>query len=89
MTNKNTVTVGQDKNLDKKYKLWRIRAFWGTWLAYVGFYICRKTIAVAQPEFMKEFGWTKIDVGIILSGYLCLLHPFIHCFLNSFGNTRF
>ena len=70
MMNKNTVTVGQNKNLDKKYKLWRIRAFWGTWLAYVGFYICRKTIAVAQPEFMKEFGWTKIDVGIILSGYL-------------------
>ncbi len=34
MTNKNAVIEGQDKSLDKKYKLWRIRAFWGTWLEF-------------------------------------------------------
>jgi len=31
--------------------------------------LCRKSIAVAQPEFMKQFGWQESDVGIILSGY--------------------
>ena len=70
MTDKNAIIEGQDSSLDKKYKLWRIRAFLGTWLAYAGFYICRKTIAVAQPEYMKEFSWTEMDIGIILSGYL-------------------
>lgn len=70
MTSINAVIEGQDSRLDKKYKLWRIRAFLGTWLAYAGFYICRKTIAVAQPEYMKEFSWTEMDVGIVLSGYL-------------------
>ena len=55
--------------LDHKYKIWRMRAFVGTWIAYAGFYLCRKTIAVAQPEFMKEFGWGSELVGIILTGY--------------------
>ena len=64
------MTEGMDKALDRKYTMWRIRAFIGTWLAYAGFYLCRKTIAVAQPEFMKQFGWNEVDVGIILSGYL-------------------
>lgn len=64
------ITKGQDKELDRKYKLWRIGAFAATWLAYAGFYLCRKTIAVAQPEYMKQFGWDLIDVGVILGGYL-------------------
>lgn len=55
--------------LDRKYKIWRLRAFVGTWIAYAGFYLCRKTIALAQPEFMKEFGWGSELVGIILTGY--------------------
>ncbi len=70
MNDYETITEGVDKSLDRKYKLWRIRAFVGTWLAYAGFYLCRKTIAVAQPEFMKQFGWREAEVGIILSGYL-------------------
>ena len=70
MNNYEAITHGMDKSIDRKYKLWRIRAFLGTWLAYAGFYLCRKTIAVAQPEFMKQFNWQEADVGIILSGYL-------------------
>ena len=70
MSDQGFIVEGVDANLDRKYKFWRIRAFLGTWLAYAGFYLCRKTIAVAQPEYMKQFGWNLIDVGIILSGYL-------------------
>lgn len=55
--------------LHRKYKMWRMRAFAGTWIAYAGFYLCRKSIAVAQPEFLKEFGWTNELAGIILSSY--------------------
>jgi len=54
---------------DRKYKIWRIRAFVGTWIAYAGFYFCRKTIAVAQPEFMKQYGWGTDLIGVIITGY--------------------
>jgi len=64
-----TVSEGADTALDREYKLWRLRAFIGTWLAYAGFYLCRKTISIAQPEFMKEFGWGAELVGVILTGY--------------------
>ena len=63
------MTGSKKTMLDYKYKMWRIRAFAGTWLAYAGFYFCRKSIAVAQPEFIKEFGWTNELVGIMLSSY--------------------
>lgn len=52
-----------------KYKKWRIRVFAGTWLIYAGYYLCRKTISIAQPEFMKEFGWGADMIGMILTGY--------------------
>ncbi len=78
---------GKDPKLDRKYKIWRIRAFVGTWLAYAGIYLCRKTIAVAQPEFMKEFGWNEADVGIILSGYLIAYA--VGQFLNGAMGDRF
>jgi len=70
MVDSRVIREGDDPKLDRKYFIWRVRTFLGIWLAYAGFYLCRKTIAVAQPEYMKQFGWREIDVGIILSGYL-------------------
>jgi len=65
-----TVTC-QDANpeVDRRFRKWRIRAFWGTWLAYAGFYLCRKTLTIAQPELMKEFGWGASLFGVMLTGY--------------------
>jgi len=40
------------------------------WLLYAGYYLCRKNYAVAQPVFMREFGWNEQDVGVIISAYL-------------------
>lgn len=50
--------------------LWKLRVFIGTWLAYFGLYFCRKNYTIAQPEFMKEFGWNEMQVGTIVSAYL-------------------
>jgi MFS transporter, OPA family, sugar phosphate sensor protein UhpC len=54
---------------DRIARRWRIWAFWGTWLAYAGYYLCRKTLTNAQPEIMKEFGWTAQVMGIMITGY--------------------
>lgn len=69
MTEIKNVIEGQDKNLDRKYKMWRIGAWLGTWLAYAGLYFCRKTISVVPPEMMKEFGWEVHNIAFIMSGY--------------------
>ena len=63
------VREGEDSKVDRKYRWWRIGAWLGTWLAYAGFYLCRKTISVAPPEMMKEFGWELSTVTFIMSGY--------------------
>jgi len=61
--------AGYSVDTQTKYKKWRIRVFAGTWLIYAGYYLCRKTISIAQPEFMKEFGWGADMIGMILTGY--------------------
>ncbi len=49
---------------------WRIVVFAATWLAYASFYLTRKNYSVAQPALMEEYGWSKQDVGIIVTAYL-------------------
>lgn len=41
------------------------RVFWLLWITYAVFYIGRVNLAVAIPGMMDEFGWSKVDVGII------------------------
>ena len=58
--------------IHKAFQSWRYRIFGVMWLLYAGYYLCRKNYAVAQPVFMKEFGWNEHDVGIIISSYLTM-----------------
>ena len=50
-------------------KTWRYRIFAVTWLSYAGFYICRKNFSVVMPLLTDEFGFTKTDLALILTGY--------------------
>src|SRR5687768_15835807 len=49
---------------------WRIIVFAATWLTYAGFYFTRNNFSVAQPEFMRDLGWTKDMLGIVSTTYL-------------------
>ncbi len=49
---------------------WRARIFVLTWMTYAAYYLTRKNYPVALPEMMKEFGWEKSDVGIVVTAYL-------------------
>jgi len=81
---------GVDSRLDRKYKLYRIGAFLGTWLAYAGFYLCRKSLAVASPEILKQYGWNELDIGIVFTGYLTAyaIGQFINGALGDKVGTR-
>ena len=51
------------------WRRWQARVFIGTWLAYVGYYFCRKSLPVVQPVLMDEFGWSKLELGIVATAF--------------------
>ena len=48
------------------------RIFWITWLAYAGFYLCRKNLSVVLPLLNKVSGLRSIDLANIVFGYSLL-----------------
>ena len=49
---------------------WRLRIFVATWLAYVGFYFCRKPFSVAKGTLGSELHLSATDLGTIGAAYL-------------------
>lgn len=45
------------------------RIFWITWLAYAGFYLCRKNLSVALPLLNHVSGLRSIELANIVFGY--------------------
>ncbi len=48
---------------------YRVRIFAVTWLAYAGFYFCRKSFSVAMPLLKEELHFTKDDLSQIIFVY--------------------
>jgi len=58
-----------DNALTAEQRHWRRRIFAVTWMAYAGFYLCRKNFSVCMPFLAEDLGLTKSDFAIILSLY--------------------
>ncbi|MCW5962797.1 MAG: MFS transporter [Bryobacterales bacterium] len=48
---------------------WRLRIFAVTWLAYAGFYLCRKNLSVLMPVLQGDLGISKLDLANIVFAY--------------------
>lgn len=48
---------------------WRVRIFAVTWLAYAGFYLCRKNFSVLMPLLLQHTGITKDQLATAIFGY--------------------
>jgi len=46
-----------------------IRVFAGTWLAYAGFYLCRKNFSVVMPLLSRDYGFSKDDLASLIFAY--------------------
>lgn len=68
-------------------KTWRYRIFGVTWLSYAGFYLCRKNFSVVMPMLTDEFGFTKVDLALILTGYSLIY--MLGQFANGLLSDRF
>jgi OPA family sugar phosphate sensor protein UhpC-like MFS transporter len=56
--------------LTAAHRSWRVKIFASTWLAYVGFYFCRKPFSAAKKAIGEEAGWTATDLANIWAAYL-------------------
>src|ERR1043165_2554282 len=67
--------------LTAEQRKWRWRIFTVTWLAYAGFYLCRKNLSVLMPYLHDDFGYTKNDLAIAITGYN------LFYMIGQFGNA--
>ncbi len=56
-----------DEVVKKSYRRWRIQAFYSVFIGYGMFYLCRKNISTALPAIKDALGYSKTDLGIVLS----------------------
>lgn len=59
--------IQKEKN---PYRLWQIKIFSATWLAYVGYYFCRKAFYVVKSPLAETLSLSAIDLAHLGTGYL-------------------
>jgi sugar phosphate permease len=59
--------ITDKEELKKSFRHWRIQAFYSVSIGYAMFYFCRKNISTALPAIKDTLGYTKTDLGIVLS----------------------
>jgi len=77
--------MGSD--LSPEQRRWRTRIFIVTWVAYAGFYLCRKNFSVCMPFLQEDLGFSKNDLAVLIS-----LHSLMYAlgqFCNGVLSDRF
>ena len=73
--------------LTTEYRSWRCRIFGLSWLAYAGFYLCRKNISIAMPLLDQDLGFTIDHFAMLL--FLYSLFYALGQFYNGFLSDKF
>lgn len=60
----------QDRSLDRAYRPWQIRIFVATWLAYAGYYFCRKPFYVVKADMGGALGFSTQQLAHLGTAYL-------------------
>jgi phosphoglycerate transporter family protein len=55
------------KRMRATYRHWRIRVMYSLMVGYASLYLVRKNFSMAMPSFLDDFGYSKTDLGLILS----------------------
>lgn len=59
--------IQDPERVKKMYRHWRWRTLYGMVVGYAIYYFVRKNFSMAMPAFLSELGYTKTDLGIILT----------------------
>ena len=65
------------------YRPWQIKIFTATWLAYVGYYFCRKAFYVVKSPIADTLGLTAIDLAHLGTAY------FVFYMVGQFASVYF
>ena len=58
--------------LNPQQRAWRWRIFALTWMAYAGFYLCRKNLSVTMPLMSAQLNFSPMQLANIVFGYSLL-----------------
>lgn len=64
------MTLNNNTSPKDQYRRWQIRIFAATWLAYAGYYFCRKAFYVVKADLLNAFQLTTIDLAHLGTAYL-------------------
>lgn len=56
-------------DLTSGQRSWRWRIFAITWLAYAGFYLCRRNLSVAMPLLVSHLKYSNFQLANVIFGY--------------------
>jgi sugar phosphate permease len=56
-------------DLSSAQRVWRYRIFAITWLAYAGFYLCRRNFSVVMPLLERDLGYSNFQIAHVIFGY--------------------
>jgi len=75
----------------KTYNKWRLRILLSVILGYATFYLCRQNFSMIMPAFMEEFGYTKTQLGLVLSiaSVVYGVGKFVNGYLSDKSNARY
>ncbi len=75
----------------KKYNKWRIRILISIIVGYGMYYLCRQNLSMIMPAYMQEFGYSKDDMGSILSiaAFTYGVGKFVNGHLSDKSNARY
>jgi sugar phosphate permease len=69
-TGRSSPAFTQDQSLSRAYRPGQVRIFSATWLAYAGYYFCRKPFYVVKADMSRAFGLSSVQLGHLGTAYL-------------------
>ena len=83
--------IRDDAEVRRLYRGWRMRVMTSTMVGYAAFYLVRKNFSMAMPSFLTDLGYSKVDLGFILSLFSVLygIGRFANGVIADRSNPRF
>lgn len=79
-------------NIEKhSYRYWRIRILYSSIIGYAAYYLVRQNFSMAIPGLMDEFGYTKVEMGWIVTIFSIVygIGKFFNGYLSDRSNARY
>lgn len=83
--------IKDPEKIKKIYPYWRFRILYSMIIGYAVFYFVRKNFSMAMPAFLQDLGYTKTDLGIILTLFSVVygVGKFANGLLADRANSRY